>query len=186
MRDVYLVSTTQQHKHQKSFKRGSHEIIKMNMGKMGKACMLTCFSPLQHVSDLSLLMLDMLAWPEVVGQWARKEVYPTEKVDITKPQAVPQGPTRVQPGSNISGASLAGPRRKQHQPPLHQRVEGQLNDSKDSKGILRVSLNVESFGMTLMTMCDSVFLGFARTLFQFMPSMSPPMRTLLRRVSASP
>lgn len=98
MRDVDLVSTTQQHKHQKSFKRGSHEIIKMNMGKMGKACMLTCFSSLQHVSDLSLLMLDMLAWHEVVGQWARKEVYPTEKVDITKPQAVPQGP--VQPGSN--------------------------------------------------------------------------------------
>jgi hypothetical protein len=42
-------------------------------------------------------MLDMLAWHEVVGQWARKEVYPTEKVDIIKPQAgsnrVQQGPT---------------------------------------------------------------------------------------------
>ena len=116
----------------------------MNMGKMGKACMLTfsalnwaqfqpfatcfhMFSPLQHVSDLS--PDDMLAW-QVVGQWARKEVYPTEKVDITKPQAVRQGPVQQGPtGSNISCASVAG-RRKQHQPPLHQRVEG-LNDSKD-------------------------------------------------------
>ena len=56
------------------------------------------FSPLQHVSDLS--PDDMLAW-QVVGQWARKEVYPTEKVDITKPQAVRQGPVQQGPtGSN--------------------------------------------------------------------------------------
>lgn len=171
----------------------------MNMGKMGKACMLTfsalnwaqfqpfatcfhMFSPLQHVSDLSpdvgYVGLAWGGWP--MGQ--KGGLSDWESWYHQTSGRVQQGPT----GSNISGASVAGPRRKQHQPPLHQRVEGQLNDSKD----FRVSLgekmkNVESFGMTsCVTRCFSA--DFARTLFQFMPSMSPPTRTLLRRVSASP